>query len=124
MSAPAITRDTVLAILSRHIGAENGISVRSLARQLSPGGELWATEGDERAVRHCIEDLRAEGHHICAHPSTGYHMAATDAELDRTCEYLYARAVGSLRKVAAMRRVSMPDLRGQLRLPAEPREER
>jgi len=122
MSTDRISRDAVLAALSVHIGADNGVSVRDLAAQIV-GGPMFVTDGDERAVRHRIEELRAEGHHICAHPTTGYHMAATDEELERTCEYLYSRAIGSLQKVAAMRRASLPDLRGQLRLPAEPREE-
>jgi hypothetical protein len=44
-------------------------------------------------------------------------LAATEEELNRTCLYLHDRAMTSLRQVAAMKRVSLPDLRGQLRLP-------
>lgn len=72
---------------------------------------------DERRLRSLIEALRRYGHHVCAHPSQGYYLAATDAELDRTCEYLYARAMTSLVQISAMRRTTLPDLRGQLRLP-------
>jgi hypothetical protein len=68
-------------------------------------------------VRKAIEELRREGHRICATPETGYFMAANDDELDRTCGFLYARAMTSLTQVAAMKRVALPDLRGQLRLP-------
>lgn len=121
MSAEHVTRNGVLQALANHIGAANAVTVRVLTAEVV--GPLLATEGAERAVRHRIEELRAEGHHICAHPATGYHMAATDEELDRTCEYLYARAIGSLQKVAAMKRASLPELRGQLRMPAEPKEE-
>jgi hypothetical protein len=34
-----------------------------------------------------------------------------------TCNFLYDRAMTSLRQIATMRRVSLPDLRGQLHLP-------
>lgn len=122
MSAEHVTRDGVLAALTRHVGAERGASIRQLTGEVV--GRMFVDDGAERAVRHRIEELRSDGHHICAHPTTGYHMAATDEELDRTCLYLHDRAMTSLRQVAAMKRVSLPDLRGQLRLPAEPREDR
>lgn len=122
MSAEHVTRDGVLAALTRHVGAERGASIHRLTAEVV--GSMFANEAAERAVRHRIEELRSEGHHICAHPTTGYHMAATEEELDRTCLYLHDRAMTSLRQVAAMKRVSLPDLRGQLRLPAEPREDR
>lgn len=109
-----ITPDGVLAVLSRHVGAEHGVGIRGLTREVL--GE--AGDGaDERAVRYAIQELRERGHHVCAHPSTGYFLAATDEELVRTCLYLTERAMCSLRQVAAMRKVSLPDLKGQLRLP-------
>lgn len=110
----SITSDHVLAVLSRHIGAEHGVGVRALAVAVV-GPE--ADAADERRVRTAIVELRKAGHHVCAHPSTGYFMAAAEADLVRTCEYLLSRAMCSLEQVAAMRRESLPDLRGQLRLP-------
>ena len=108
-----LTRDDVLWALRRHIGAENGASAATLVSEIRGA----TTPGHERALRHQIEELRRDGHHICGHPSTGYFIAASDDELVRTCTYLYSRAMTSLQQVAAMRRVSLPDLRGQLRLP-------
>lgn len=107
-----VTPDSVLAALTRHIGARRGVGIRALAREVTGDSH----EADQRAVRKAIEELRRKGHHVCAHPSTGYYIAETEAELVRTCEYLYSRAMCSLEQVAAMRRVSLPDLRGQLRL--------
>lgn len=104
----------VLSELARHIGEENGIGVRALARAVvGPDADTHA----ERQVREAIVALRRDGHHVCAHPSSGYYIAATEEELVRTCQYLYSRAMCSLEQVAAMRRESLPDLRGQLRLP-------
>ena len=122
MTGEHVTRDRVLAALAEHIGADAGVSVRELTARVV-GGPLWVTDGAERAVRAIVQELREAGHHVCAHPQHGYFMASNQAELDATCEYLHARAMCSLRQVAAMRRVSEPDLRGQLRLPAEPQED-
>jgi len=109
-------KEQLLAVLSRHIGADNGASVAALARAVRG---YDAGQACERKIRHAIEELRAEGHHICAHPSTGYYIAETDDELDRTCTFLYRRAMTSLRQIAAMKRVSLPDLAGQLNIRLE-----
>lgn len=113
MSHDTITRDEVLVALSRHIGGENGASARALVAEI----RSVPTPGHERQLRHRIEELRREGHHVCGHPSSGYYIAATEEELVRTCGYLHDRAMTSLTQIAAMRRVSLPDLRGQLRIP-------
>jgi hypothetical protein len=52
----------------------------------------------------------------CGHPSTGYFLAQTDDELLRTVKFLHDRAMTSLSQAAAMQRVSLPDLAGQLRI--------
>lgn len=114
MSDHFITRDAVLHALRDHIGQDNGISAHSLVLKISG---LYARPADERCLRRVIEELRRDGHHICGHPSTGYFVAETDAELERTVQFLHDRAMTSLTQAAAMRRVSLPDLRGQLRLP-------
>ncbi|MGB0212950.1 hypothetical protein [Algiphilus sp.] len=113
MSTEHITRDEVLWALRRHVGAENGASAAALVTEIRG----TTAPGHERQLRHCIEELRRDGQHVCGHPSTGYFIAATEDELLRTCAYLHDRALTSLTQVAAMRRVSLPDLRGQLRLP-------
>ena len=110
-----LTRDDVLWALRRHIGADNGASAATLVQEIRGA----TSPGHERALRHQIEELRRDGHHICGHPSTGYFVARTEDELLRTCGYLHARAMTTLTQIAAMRRVSVPDLRGQLRLPTE-----
>lgn len=107
-----LTPSLVLDVLGDHVGADNGISARDLVRKICG----ISTAAGERRLRSVIEALRCAGHAIGAQPSTGYFLAATDADLDGTCEFLYARAMTSLQQVAAMRRVALPDLRGQLRL--------
>lgn len=119
MSKHEITKDRVLEVLSEHIGADRGIRAADLTTRVAVRVFITPGEGTavERRIRSLIEDLRLEGHHICAHPTTGYFIAATEQELQTTCEFLYQRAMTSLRQVAAMKRISLPDLRGQLHLP-------
>ena len=108
-----LTPQRVLAELSERRGASNGISAKLLVGRLmgeeSPGGE--------RELRSVIEALRVAGHAICATPETGYFLANTDEEINKTLSFLYTRAMTSLRQVAGVKRVALPDLRGQLRLP-------
>lgn len=109
-----ITATRLLEVLSRHIGARCGVSADQLAEEClsaQPGAR------DLRRLRRAVQELREDGHHICGTPSTGYYVAATADELNATCEFLYDRAMCSLKQISRMKGVSLPDLRGQLRLP-------
>jgi hypothetical protein len=108
-----ITPETVRDALRGHIGAANGISAAALAETIT--GRQSAC--DERRLRQCVEQLRNEGHAICAHPSIGYFIAATAAELNGTCVFLVERAMTSLRQVSRLKNRALPDLYGQLGLP-------
>jgi hypothetical protein len=108
-----LTPSLVLDVLGDHVGAANGITARDLVRKICG----ISTAAGERRLRHAVQALRMAGHRIAGEPKTGYHLAATDAELDDTCAFLYSRAMTSLAQVAALRRVALPDLRGQLRIP-------
>lgn len=114
-----ISPDHVLRVLQGHVGAVNGVTACSLVSALV----IDSTPADERRLRTVIEHLRRDGYAICADPVHGYFMAANDAELDTTCEFLYSRCLTSLQQIAAMKRVALPDLRGQLRLPIDAKDE-
>lgn len=114
--ARALTPDTVLDALRERLGEQNGISARRLVIQITGHADVC----EERRLRTIVEKLRSEGHRICAHPESGYFTAASNDELQRTLDFLYRRAATSLRQVAAMNRVSMPELRGQLGITYQP----
>lgn len=120
LSASEITPDAVLLALSRRVGPANGASVRQLASEILGTASDAA---DERLLRQVIVKLRRDGHAICATPDDGYHHAANADDLQRTCLHLTRRAVSSLEQVAAMKRVALPDLYGQLGLPVPNGEE-
>jgi len=102
------TASQLLNVLTRHIGKGNGIGVKALAQQL---------DTTERHVRTLVEALRDDGHAVCAHPTTGYFIAGTAAELSHTCEFLHNRALHSLALEAKLKRIPLPDLLGQLHVP-------
>lgn len=116
-----LTTHQVLAALARHIGRENGATAEELVREIL--GAAWSSydagvvRTTERQLRETVVQLRLEGHHVCATPEHGYFLAANAEELDATCLFLHERAMTSLKQIAAMKRISLPDLRGQLHLP-------
>lgn len=103
--------DRLLLILAYHVGAGHGISAEKLAHDCGI---------TTRTLRRQIEELRADGHRICGHPSRGYYLAETAEELEQTCQFFYSRAMASLTQIAAMKRRSLPDLAGQLGLESQP----
>ncbi len=113
MKRNLLNKDLLLAELQKHIGAQNGISCNGLSVAVAG---LYANAATERQLRKTIEDLRRQGHHICGTPKTGYFIAQNEAELLATCGFLHDRAMTTLTQVAAMRRVALPDIAGQLRL--------
>lgn len=108
-----LTPDAVLGALQ--VGECHGQTAEQLVLAITGSKSV----ADERRLRQVIEALRTAGHRVCSHPSHGYYLAASDKELDRSCGFLIDRAMTTLRQVSAMKRVALPDLRGQLGLPLE-----
>lgn len=103
-----INKAQVLAELQLHNGREQGIHIRDLVARIT--GSLLGGDAEERKVRKLIEELRRDKNPICAHPDTGYYMAANKRELDETCAFLLARADTTVAQVAAMKNREAPDL--------------
>lgn len=102
------TKTELLNALSRHQGAARGIGAKALAAELGVA---------PRHLRVLISRCRDEdGVAICGQPGTGYYMAVTPEELQASCAFLEHRALHSLRLLSRMKKVSLPDLLGQLKL--------
>lgn len=93
---------------SRHRGVANGINAARLAAAL---------DISPRRLRHLVSAARELGCALCGQPRTGYYIATTAEELQQASAWLESRAMHSLRLLAQMRRVSLPELLGQLQLP-------
>lgn len=74
-------------------GAANGQSVETLAFML---------DTTPRAVRKLTDELIEEGVCVCAHPSTGYYIAATREEAQATYDFLRGRGLHSLKKASQL----------------------
>lgn len=97
----------LLNVLAFHHGRDRGISAEQLEK---------VTGVPQRRLRVLISELREEGLAICGKPETGYFMATSADELDESCQFLRHRAMRSLQLEARMRKISLPELVGQLKL--------
>jgi len=100
-------RAALINALAAHQGRERGICARDLAAKISVS---------PRQLRKLISQARDEGMAICGKPASGYFVPTTPEELNESCAFLEHRALHSLRVLSRMRKVSLPDLLGQLRL--------
>ncbi len=103
-----INKAQVLAELQLHNGRDYGIHIRDLVARIL--NSVLTSEAAERKVREAIQELRLEKYPICAHPASGYYMAANTKELNETCKFLLDRADTSVQQVAAMKNREAPDL--------------
>src|SRR3569832_456909 len=110
---PAITTDIVLQSLSRHIGAAQGVRVDELVAEIT--GKT-STPHDERDLRQAVVKLRDAGYNVCASPASNYNLAATDAELDATCTFLFERAMTTQQQNTTKKHNTQPDQHRQLHL--------
>lgn len=97
----------LLTLLSRHIGAGNGMTAAQIGTALNI---------TMRRVRFLVSDLREEGTAVCGTPQTGYYIASTPDELEETCQFLHNRALRSLMLESRLRKMALEDLVGQMRL--------
>ena len=102
-----MTTTELLNTMAFHQGRDRGISAEHLAGLLRI---------HERRLRSLISELREQGTAICGTPETGYFLATNADELDESCRFLRHRAMRSLQLEARMRKISLPDLVGQLKL--------
>ncbi len=103
-----VTKHQLLWLLNVHIGRGRGIGAAAIAELL---------HCPARTVRDLVTALRMDGVAVCGHPSTGYFIAETAEDLEQTCRFLRDRAMTSLVLEAKLRKMPLPDLLGQLRLP-------
>lgn len=106
MNADLKTR--VFTVLSQRIGLTMGMSAEEVAHHAGIS---------KRDVRFAVSELREEGTGICGHPNTGYFIAETEAELQKYfVDFMFERAMHSLRLVSKVTHQALPDLVGQLKL--------
>jgi len=111
-------RGAILAALTGHIGEPNAIGMGELYEQVF--GEPWKNRiNDTRALRKAITDLREEGVPVCSVATSyggGYYLAAAGSELTEYMRRNERLALKKLMRNARMKKISLPDYLGQMRL--------
>jgi predicted DNA-binding transcriptional regulator YafY len=110
-----ITDDEILVystLLDNHIGRRRAVRVPSLAAALG---------FRERELQHLVRSLRMQGARIASTASrpAGYYIPETVEEAEEYKREQYSKALATLQSTAAVLRVNLPELLGQLRIEAE-----
>jgi len=118
---PALYRGRLLAELTSHIGEHQAIGMAALYEAVFE--RPWQDKiNDTRALRKVVTDLRAEGVAICSVSTTaggGYYLAAAGSELAQYLRRTERRALSILSRNARIKRISLPNYLGQLKLNME-----
>lgn len=114
-------RGSILAALTSHIGEPNAIGMGELYELVY--GEGWRNRiNDTRALRKAITDLREEGVPVCSVATSyggGYYLAAAGSELAVYLRRAERRALLILHRNARIKKISLPDYLGQMKLNME-----
>lgn len=114
-------RHKLLSTLSSHIGMVNAISMTALFEAVFE--RPWDDHiNATRSLRHLITAMREEGVPICSVSSMnggGYYLAAAGSELADFLRKTERRALLILKRNAAMKKTSLPNYLGQLKIQME-----
>jgi hypothetical protein len=114
-------REPLLAALTGHIGMQNAIGMAELYESVF--GREWRQRiNDTRQLRKVVTDLRSEGVPICSTATRdggGYYLAAAGSELTDYLRRGERRALAVLSRNAKIKRVSLPNYLGQIKLNME-----
>lgn len=108
----------ILEELTKHVGRTRALGMGELYRIVF--GKGWANRiNDTRDLRILIRELRRKGQPICStsgRQGGGYYLASAGSELNDYCTRLRVRALKILNQEARIRRISLPDLVGQIHI--------
>ena len=111
----------ILMILSRHVGEEKTIDMGELYSRVF--NEAYTNKiNNTRRLRMVITALRRKGVPIgstSAKNGGGYYLVRSGSELDAYCNRLRKSTLNRLWMEARMRKISMPELLGQMQLNME-----
>lgn len=113
-------RQRLLAELTSHIGKANAIGMPALYQAVFE--RPWTDRiNDTRRIRKLITLMRAEGVPICSVTSApgGYYLPAAGSEAADYIRRYEAKALRILRALSKMKKTSLPNYLGQLRLDME-----
>lgn len=114
-------REKTLSLLSEHIGETNAVGMAELYEAVYD--RPWSNRiNDTRALRKVVTDLRAVGVPICSVASSisgGYYLAAAGSELKSYLRRSEKRALLILMRNSRIKKISLPEYLGQMKLNME-----
>jgi len=115
----------LLQVLTRHVGEEKAVDAGTLYAEVY-GERVKNKINQTRAMRTLITALRNKGVPIgstSAQTGGGYYLCRAGSELSAFCDRLTRRALTTLSMVAKVKKMSMPELLGQMKLNMSHRDE-
>lgn len=104
--------------MTMHIGETNAISMGELYERVFE--EKWRNKvNDTRKIRSLINKLCSEGIAVCSTTNQnngGYYLAAAGSEVNDYLRRLERRALRILWRISKIKKISLPELLGQMRL--------
>lgn len=117
----AENRNKVMTILNQHIGSVNAVSMTELYEAVFE--RPWSEKiNSTRALRHLITAMRDDGMAICSISSKdggGYYQPAAGSEMLDYLRKMERRALCILKRNSRMKKISLPEYLGQLKLDME-----
>lgn len=114
-------KSRIMMELMKHVGKNNIISMSEL--HLRVFGEVANNIiNDTRQIRKIVEELRREGLPICSlkgKNNAGYYIASAGSELKDYCDRIRRQALRQLAIEAKLRKMTLPQLLGEIRLNLE-----
>lgn len=111
----------ILMILSRHVGEEKAIDMGELYQRVFE--KSYSNKiNNTRRLRTVVTALRRKGIPIgstVAQNGGGYYLVRAGSELDEYCGRLRRAALNKLVMEAKLRKISMPELLGQMQMNME-----
>jgi hypothetical protein len=106
----------LMKVLGHHPGKNRAVGAGALYEAVF--GRPWRDKiRDTRRLRHLITRLRNDGYPICSSSDGeggGYYLASAGSELDDHCKRIHGRAMRLLVMEARLRKLSLPELMGQI----------
>lgn len=113
-------RHRLLNELTSHVGAANAIGMPALYQAVFE--RPWDDRiNDTRRIRKLVQIMRMEGVPICSVSTKpgGYYLAAAGSELADYTRRYEGRALRILKTIAKIRKISLPNYLGQIKLDME-----
>lgn len=111
-------KSRLLSVLIRHVGRERAIGMDVLSERVF-GRPVRHKINDTRTLRALIDQLRADGEPILSTSTSaggGYYIAAAGSETEEYLGRLHRRGLKPLALEAKIRKISLPELLGQMQL--------